>query len=253
MAWHDPSATSAYSPGVGAAPLPPNGSGMSTATVRSPTRASTAKSLSSSPCAATCRPAAAGLSVSASAVASIFDFSSVVMVPPWGCRLQGASASTVPETFLGLRGNHDDEVDPDEHLDHTDLDGLGGLDVSGSLVDDEHHVVVDLELGTLVGFDGVLDRELVQLELSPHGVELLLGRLVEADPYEGVLGVACGRELVERQVARPAPPVLIESAVDDHGLIVAPALLARCESSAWSARRRPGQSARPRRRASTRL
>src|SRR5215211_7620770 len=104
MAWHDASATSAYSPGVGAAPLPPNGSGMSTATVRSPTRASTAKSLPSSPCAATCRPAAAGLSVSASAVASIFDFSSVVMVPPWGCRLQGASASTIPETFLGLRG-----------------------------------------------------------------------------------------------------------------------------------------------------
>jgi len=30
------------------------------------------------------------------------------------------------------------------------------------------------------------------------------------------------REFVEWQVARPAPPVLIERAVDDHGLIVAP-------------------------------
>src|SRR5215207_7832752 len=43
------------------------------------------------------------------------------------------------------------------------------------------------------------------------------GRSIRRRSWRGML-----REFVEWQVARPAPPVLIERAVDDHGLIVAP-------------------------------
>jgi hypothetical protein len=118
---------------------------------------------------------------------------------------------------------HDnDVVGSDEHLDLAELDRLALLDVASRLVHDEHHVVVDLELGSLVGFDRVLHRELVQVELTPHGVELLLGGLMEPDPHEGVLGVARGGQLVQRQLPGPAPPVLVQRAVHDHGPIVSP-------------------------------
>jgi hypothetical protein len=66
-------------------------------------------------------------------------------------------------------------------------DDLLGLDVAGRLQHREHGVVVDLELGALVGLDGVLDGELVEVELAPDRVELGLVGLVQADPDEGVL------------------------------------------------------------------
>jgi hypothetical protein len=131
-----------------------------------------------------------------------------------------------------LTVSHDDDVvRPDEHLDLAELHGLLFLDIPGRLVDGEHHVVIDLELRPLMRLDRILDRQLVELELPPHRVELLLRRLVEPDPHECVLGVARGGQLVERQLAGPASPVLIQRAVDNHGPIVAPLpAVARSES-----------------------
>ena len=68
--------------------------------------------------------------------------------------------------------------------------------------------------------DRVLDREFVQLELPRHRVELLRGRLVEADPDEGV-GAARGLErLLEREAADAPVPSLVDGAVDDHAGII---------------------------------
>ena len=71
-----------------------------------------------------------------------------------------------------------------------------------------------------MGLDGVLDGELVEVELVPHRVELGLVGLVQPDPDEGVLGEAGLVRLVEGQLARPALAVLVDRAVDDHACIV---------------------------------
>ena len=63
-------------------------------------------------------------------------------------------------------------------------------------------VVVDLELRPLVGVDRVLDRELVEVELAAHAVELLLGRLVQPEPHERAVALA-GLERI-RQPELPA-------------------------------------------------
>ena len=79
---------------------------------------------------------------------------------------------------------------PDEDQDLAELDGLLRVEVARGLQDDEERVVVRLELGPLVGLDGVLDGELVELELAPHRLELLFGRLEEPDPPEGAVSAA---------------------------------------------------------------
>jgi hypothetical protein len=56
----------------------------------------------------------------------------------------------------------------------------------------------------------------VQVELAPHGVELVLGRLVDADPHERPVALRGLAGLGERQVARTAAPILVDRAVDDH-------------------------------------
>ena len=127
----------------------------------------------------------------------------------------------------------DDEVGADEQLDLSELDHLLGLGVARRLEHDEQHVVVDLELGPLVRRDRVLDRELVEQELAPHGAELVLGRLVEPDPGEGVLGPA--RVGMRRRADTPGAPqaFLVHRAVDDHDRgIIAPTAAAGRSSSA---------------------
>jgi hypothetical protein len=71
-----------------------------------------------------------------------------------------------------------------------------------------------------VGVDGVLDGQLVKVELAPDRLELGLVRLVQADPDKGVVGVAGLVRLVESDFARPPLTVLVDRAVDDHGGIV---------------------------------
>jgi hypothetical protein len=59
----------------------------------------------------------------------------------------------------------DDEVRADEHVQLAELDLLDLVEVAGGVQHQEQGVVVALELGALVGNDGVLDDELVELEL----------------------------------------------------------------------------------------
>ena len=59
--------------------------------------------------------------------------------------------------------------------------------------------LVALELGPLVGVEGVLDGQRVQAELLLDGRQLLLARLVQADPDE-VAGL--GGELADAARAR---------------------------------------------------
>src|SRR5215204_4931513 len=119
-----------------------------------------------------------------------------------------------------LVADRDHELGADEEHDLAELDGVVGVDVAGGLEDHEQGVVVDLELGPLVGVDGVLDGQLVQVELAPDRVELRLVRLVQPDPDKGVVGVPGLVRLVQGHLARPALAVLADRAVDDHAGIV---------------------------------
>ncbi len=115
----------------------------------------------------------------------------------------------------------------DEHVDLTGLDGVVGVDVPERLQGEEQRVLVALELRPLVGGEGVLDGERVQAELLLDGGELLLARLVQADPDE-VAGL--GRELADpaelarREVVDDPLPLAVDGAVHDHGTTLDPAV-----------------------------
>ncbi len=117
----------------------------------------------------------------------------------------------------------DHEVAVDEQQDLARLDVVAVVHVADGLEDDEQGVAVDLELGPLVRVDGVLDRQLVQVELARDGVELLLGGLEDADPHERAVALGGLAGLGEREIARAAAAVLVHGAVDDHGRSMAQA------------------------------
>ena len=79
------------------------------------------------------------------------------------------------------------EVLPHEDVDLPELDLLGGIQVAGWPQDHEQGLAVALQLWPLVGLHGVLDGQLVELELLGYGGELLLGRPVETDPCHPAL------------------------------------------------------------------
>ena len=112
----------------------------------------------------------------------------------------------------------DDEVvaDEDEHLAEADV--VDGLVPARRLEHEQEHVAVALELGPLVRLDRIFDGERVQAELAGDGVELVVGRLVQADPHEPADLVAPLVELVERRLIRNAVAVLVDGVVDDHAV-----------------------------------
>ena len=117
----------------------------------------------------------------------------------------------------------DQELVADEDEDLAEGDLVPVVVPARGLQDEEERIAVDLELRPLMRVDRVLDRQLVQLELAAHGVELLDRRLEEPDPDEGV-GVA-GRVVgvLESELALTAASVLVHGAVDDHPLIISSA------------------------------
>ncbi len=123
-------------------------------------------------------------------------------------------ADVVEFARRAVADRHDEAV-ADEEQDLAEVDVVG-LDVARGLQDHEKRGAVDLELRALVGVDRVLHRELVEAELAPDGVELLLGGLVEADPRERLRAMAGLEEMVERQLALVAHPSSLERVVDDH-------------------------------------
>ena len=110
----------------------------------------------------------------------------------------------------------DHEVRAREHVDLAELDGLGLVEVPGRAQHEEEHVAVALELGSLVGLDRVLHRELVQVELRGDGGEL--GRVgpVEPDPRDPVAVAARRVELGQRLGGGDALSVAVDGSVDDH-------------------------------------
>ncbi len=78
-----------------------------------------------------------------------------------------------------------------------------------------------LQFGTLVSLDGVLNRQGVQHELPSYGVELLLRRIVEADPGEPAPHTADLVDLAGGALRTPVP-VHVDGTVDDHASIIRP-------------------------------
>ena len=121
----------------------------------------------------------------------------------------------VVQAALAVAHRHD-EVAVDEQQDLAGLEVLLGFDVADRLEHHQQRVAVHLDLRPLVRVDRVLDRQLVQVELAPDGVELLLGRLVDAEPHERAVALGGLAGLGQRQVALAPAPVLVDRAVDDH-------------------------------------
>ena len=122
---------------------------------------------------------------------------------------------------LRLAVSHgDDEPVSEEEQDLAELDDVFGLDVAGRLEDEEERIAVDLELRPLMSVNRILDRELVEGELSPHCIELILVRLVQPDPDEGVATLRRLERLLEREIAVVPKSILVDGAVDDHVAII---------------------------------
>jgi hypothetical protein len=119
--------------------------------------------------------------------------------------------------------DRDQEAVADEDLDLAQLDRGGLPDVADRLQNNEERIAVDLELRALVRLDRVLDGELVEVELPADGVELLVGRLVEPEPEERVLGSACLVGLLQLRSPGAPTAILVDGEIDDHrALIMAP-------------------------------
>jgi hypothetical protein len=75
----------------------------------------------------------------------------------------------------------DEEAVADEHLGLAELDLLHVVEVAGRLEHQEDRFVVALQLGHLVGLEGVFDRQRMELEGGADLGELGLCRLEQAD------------------------------------------------------------------------
>jgi hypothetical protein len=117
----------------------------------------------------------------------------------------------------------DDEVPADEHHDLAGVDDLAGrgqlrvLHVTDGLEHGEQRLPVPLDLRPLVRVHRVLDRQRVQVEQLGDVRELQLGRLVQPQPDEAVVGLADPVDRVH-QIAPGllADPVPVRHALDDR-------------------------------------
>ena len=70
--------------------------------------------------------------------------------------------------------------------------------------DDEQRVAILLDLGILVRLAGVLDGELVQVQLRLHATQQVERGLAQADPDDAAVLARPGAGLFDRDVAKPA-------------------------------------------------
>lgn len=82
--------------------------------------------------------------------------------------------------------DRDEEVLADEDVELAEFHLLRRVQVTGGAQDDEEGVAVTFQLGALMGLQGVLDGQRVEVELGGQGVEFGLGRAVQADPGHAV-------------------------------------------------------------------
>ncbi|CAM5296412.1 hypothetical protein SPURM210S_04100 [Streptomyces purpurascens] len=125
------------------------------------------------------------------------------------------------EGAVAAVADRDDEVGAGEDHDLAGVDDLAGrgqlgvLDIGDGLEDGEEDVAVLLDLGTLVGVDGVLDGERVQTEQFRDAGDLRLARFVQAQPDEAAPALAdLPYGVLHRFRFRPAETVAVDDAVD---------------------------------------
>ena len=113
--------------------------------------------------------------------------------------------------------DRDDEVLPEEQRHRAGLDHLGGfgqlgvLDVPGGPDDRERHVAVPFDLRPLELLERVLDGQFVQLEGVGDVGELVLARLVQAEPDERLRPAA---RLDQRLFVVPVPGLALPGHVE---------------------------------------
>ena len=110
----------------------------------------------------------------------------------------------------------DHEVRPGKDVYFSELDRLGLVDITSRAQDAEQRGAVPLELGALVCVHGVLDGELVKVELAGDVGELRVGRAVETDP-DGPAALAtesCHLRDVRR--VDGSDPFAVDGTIDDH-------------------------------------
>ena len=129
----------------------------------------------------------------------------------------------------------DDEALADEDLDLSEADRLLLVDPACRLQDHEEGVAVELQLRALMRLDRILDRELVEVELAAHRVELLCGGLVETDPGKDAVFSELLVRVLERDLLGAAAALFVDGGIDAH----------RLRSIAWrSESTSPGSSSR---------
>ena len=146
-------------------------------------------------------------------------------------------------------GDHEARAGEDHHL--ADLDRLGAVDVAGGLEHEEQRVAEHLELRALVGVDGVLDGERMQLEPLADRLDDLRAGVVEADPDEAVAArVRAAERGLELDATALPVALVVEAAVDDGGADVLDARVRarrrpRAPSRTPASRRGSGNQDRP--------
>jgi hypothetical protein len=144
---------------------------------------------------------------------------------------------------LGLSvANRDEEAVADEEEDLAEVDRLVLCAPAGRLEHEEERIAVDLELRPLMRLDRVLDGELVQVELAPDRVELVLRGLEQAEPGEGPVAPAGLISILERQLSGSAATLFIDRAIDEHDATV---LLTPARSPLFHPRTTHGNGCRP--------
>lgn len=120
----------------------------------------------------------------------------------------------------------DDEAAADEDVGLAE--GDAALDQLGGAGDDEERVAVLLDLGPGVGVLGVLDGEVVEVELGLDAEEQVAARLQQADPDHVAVPARPGGGAIDGDVAHP--PAVAVDAAGDHARF-------RAGSGAWSGAR----------------
>ena len=103
-----------------------------------------------------------------------------------------------------------------EHVQLAELDPLDVVEVARRAQHDEERLAVALELRALVALARVFDGERMQAELLGDGVELGIGRPVEADPREAAVLLARLEGLLEGRRRGDARAVAVDRIVDDR-------------------------------------
>lgn len=110
----------------------------------------------------------------------------------------------------------DHEVAPDKDVQLAEVDLLRVVEIARGAQDDEEGAAVALQLGPLMGLQGVLDGERVEVELRGEREQFVPAGAVQADPGEGLGGGALLPEgLGERVMGADAASVAVEDGVDD--------------------------------------